>query len=71
MLKGLHILLVLISFFFPFFIFFNDRLNKNYLKIYWTSFRHFLPNESVFGADDRSGPLFQYLNGRCMATNLV
>jgi len=24
-----------------------------------------LPNESILGADDRSGPLFRYLNGRC------
>jgi len=28
-------------------------------------FAIFLPNESVLGADDRSGPLFRYLKGRC------
>ena len=28
-------------------------------------FAIFSPNESVLGADDRSGPLFRYLKGRC------
>ena len=28
-------------------------------------FAIFSPNESVLGADDRSGPLFRYVKGRC------
>ena len=28
-------------------------------------FAIFSPNESILGADDRSGPLFWYLKGRC------
>jgi len=31
----------------------------------WPIFTIFSPNERVFGADDRSGPLFLYLKGRC------
>jgi len=59
---GLYILPSVISFFFIFF-FFNDSSEKNYLKIRWTIFAIFSPNESVLGADDRSGPLFSISQG--------
>ena len=52
---GLYVLLSLISFFF---IFLNDFMETNYLRIRWTDFHNLSPNESVLGADDRSGPFF-------------
>ena len=55
--EGLYILLALICFFF---VFFNDRSESYYPRIYWTDFRNLF-----LGADDRSGLLFQYLKERC------
>jgi len=48
-----------------FLVFFNDFSETNYLKIRWTDFAIFTLNESFLAVDDRSGPLFRYLKGRC------
>ena len=34
-----------------------------FCQMYWTDFRKFLPNESVLGADNRSGPFFSISQG--------
>ena len=63
----LYILLALISFVFRFF-FFSFLMISRKTVISGSAgpiFAIFSPNESIFGADDRSGPLFQYLKGRC------
>jgi len=60
--KWLYVLLALISFFL---IFFNDSWRQIISGYAGPIFAIFSPNESVLGADDRSGPIFWYLKGRC------
>ena len=67
LLTGPHILLALISFF----IYFNDFLETNYLRIRWADFRNLFTYESVLGADDRWTSFSDISRDVAMATNFV
>jgi len=64
--EGLYILHALISFFFSIF---KSYLMISRRQIFSRSagpiFATFTLNERFLGVDDRSGPLFRYLKGRC------
>jgi len=69
---GLYILLALISvfFFFLFFIFLMIFRRQIITGSAGPIFVIFSLNESVLGADDRSGPFFRYLKGSCHGNQL-
>jgi len=62
---GLYILYALISFFSSSSSFLMISRRQIISGSAGPIFAIFSPNKSVLGADDRSGPFFQYLKGRC------